>query len=397
VTKLYNQFKLLPKKISAFFNLILFLIFELKKIKKSEVVLFFPFYHTGGAEKVHLNIVNAISNNNTYILFTNKSESIHYKDKFSALANCYEVYEFINRNAFIKKIFIKTLSKCLNKNNRLQSVFGCNSMFYYDFLPFLSSSIKKIDLIHAFSKPDYGLEMYSLSRVELLNTRVVINNKTYNDFVKLYSENKLDQYIGHIVLIPNGLNVMSSCYPHKTVNNFQVIYVGRWAKEKRPEIFVAIAKKIKALHPSINFTMVGTNFEANSNIIFNAGINNKGEITNEEDLIDLYKNANVILITSYREGFPLVIMEAMNNGVVPITTNVGGINEHIKNDYNGYLIDDNSDLISEKFVQKVIQLYEDNNEYNQISKNAFIYAQKEFGIDKFNKNYRNLLLNQNNF
>lgn len=389
------KLKLLYFKIVALFKLIIFFIVELKKIKNAEVIFFFPFYHTGGAEKVHLDIVTAISNHNIYIMFTNKSESIHYKNQFYTLANCYEVFEFLNRNFFVKKMFIKVIAKNLNQSKKLLSIFGCNSMFYYDFLPFLSSSIKKIDLIHAFSKPDYGLELYSLSRVKFLNTRVVINKKTLNDFSILYSENELIKFLDRIILIPNGLHIPNNSLSKKPIDSFEVLYVGRWAKEKRPEIFIAIAKKVKKTHPTINFTMVGTNFEANKNIIFNAGINNKGVINNEKVLVELYNNANIILVTSYREGFPLVIMESMRNGVVPISTNVGGIGEHIIDGFNGFLIENNDDVesIIDKFVQKIVELYNDDYTFTEVSRNAYLYAKNEFDINNFNKKYNTLLLN----
>ncbi|RXR17758.1 glycosyltransferase [Flavobacterium amnicola] len=389
--------KFFPLKVVALLKLVPFLITELKKIKKAEVVFFFPFYHTGGAEKVHLNIVKAIENPNAYIFFTNKSESNHFKKQFETLANTYEVFEFLNRNLTIRKFFSKVVANHLNENNKLISVFGCNSMYYYDFLPLLSPSIKKVDLIHAFSKPDYGLEIYSLPCVPLLNTRVVINHKTADDFKELYAENKLTQYFNQVKIIPNGLIAMNTSFVEKPSDNFSVIYVGRWAKEKRPELFIEIAKKVKGIHSNIDFAMAGTDLDLNNDVIISAGIHNKGEITNEKVLNELYQKANIILITSYREGFPVVIMEAMSNGVVPISTNVGGICEHIVDGHNGFLIENDKDdtVIIEKFVQKIIELYQDNSTFNQVSSNAYMYAQKEFGIDNFNKNYKGLLLNKN--
>ena len=58
------------------------------------------------------------------------------------------------------------------------------------------------------------------------------------------------------------------------------------------------------------------------------------------------------MITSFREGFPMVIPEAMAQGAIPISTNVGGINEHITNFENGVLIDNsvNEDEIINQFV-----------------------------------------------
>ena len=48
----------------------------------------------------------------------------------------------------------------------------------------------------------------------------------------------------------------------------------------------------------------------------------------------------------------MVIPEAMAQGAIPISTNVGGINEHITNFENGVLIDNsvNEDEIINQFV-----------------------------------------------
>ena len=64
-------------------------------------------------------------------------------------------------------------------------------------------------------------------------------------------------------------------------------------------------------------------------------INFKGVITNAVQLNEEYNKAHIILIVSVREGLPMVIMEGMALGVVPICTNVGALSEIISNSVNG--------------------------------------------------------------
>ena len=49
-----------------------------------ELLLIFPFYHTGGAEKVHSLIANAYKNKKALILFTRKSKDKRYFEAFKA-------------------------------------------------------------------------------------------------------------------------------------------------------------------------------------------------------------------------------------------------------------------------------------------------------------------------
>ena len=387
-------FKIYLMKIIAFFKLLKFAMFELSKLRKAKVVFFFPFYHTGGAEKVHLNIVKAIGKNNGYVFFTQQSTSDTFKLEFYQYANCHEVYDLLHRNYFIRNLFVRMISRELNKSNQLISVFGSNAVFFYELLPYLKSKIKKVDLIHAFSKPDYGIELASLPYVKYLDKRVVINNKTLIDFKELYNERKLNDYFGNITKIENGINVSDYVLDLSNKSKFTVLFVGRWSKEKRPNLFIQIAKNILVDYPEIDFVMVGSDMESHENYILRSGVIYKGEIKNEKELNGIYSKANILLITSYREGFPVVVMEAMANGVVPIVTNVGGLSEHITNEINGFLIEDEKHelFLVEKFTSKIVKLYKDLAFRENMSQTAFKYAKGNFDVGVFNNDYKELLL-----
>jgi glycosyltransferase involved in cell wall biosynthesis len=63
----------------------------------------------------------------------------------------------------------------------------------------------------------------------------------------------------------------------------------------------------------------------------------KGSLTQEEALEE-YNKAHIVLIPSLEEGMPNVALEAGATGKCVIASNVGGIPELIKNDENGILI-----------------------------------------------------------
>lgn len=394
-----SKLRLFFLKVRALLKLISFIFCELNKVKKAKVIFFFPYYHTGGAEKVHLNIVKAVSDQRNYVFFTDISYSDGFKRDFYSYADVYEVYEFLNRNYAVKRIFTKILIFRMNASKNLKSVFGCHSEFFYEIVPHLSNKIKKYDLIHAFVKPDKGgIEIFSLPYVEYLDKRIVIDIKGKQDLDSLYDLKKLSTELNkRIQIIPNGLETLETFPKHKDLDIFCVGFVGRWAKEKRPELYVQIVNKLKELYPKIQFVMAGPNFQENEKIISDAGIINLGEIRDPTILKEWYNKMNVILVTSYREGFPMVIMESMMHGVIPISTNVGSINQHIKDKFNGFLIENETNLaeIENEFIEKIIYLYKNNEEREIISKNAKEYALNNFGIDSFIEKYRLLLLDKN--
>lgn len=58
----------------------------------------------------------------------------------------------------------------------------------------------------------------------------------------------------------------------------------------------------------------------------------------ERDKLALYKSADILVLPSYNEGLPYVIIEALAVGLPVIATNVGGIPEVIEEGVNGFLI-----------------------------------------------------------
>lgn len=62
-----------------------------------------------------------------------------------------------------------------------------------------------------------------------------------------------------------------------------------------------------------------------------------GTLTSDEVLPKLVEY-NLLLLTSYREGYPGIIIEAMSVGMPCISTYVGGIPEIVKNGENGLLV-----------------------------------------------------------
>lgn len=393
--------KKLKKKLlisTKFFFFLEFYLFEKRKMNRAEVVFFFPFYHIGGGEKVHLNIIKSIKRQKTCTFFTGESASRNFLSEFKQNTRVIDINSLLNSdNNFVKKYLKREIINSLNKNKKLITVFGCNSGFFYELLPLLNQSIKKIDLIHAFSTPDYGVEQVSISKVTYLDNRIVINNKTRLDLLEQYKTNNIDSSYGdRIIKIENGIEINNQKLITKNKNKIKIGFVGRWSIEKRPELFLAIAKNILGIASNVEFIMIGSDMEQNKAIIENAGVKFIGEITDNEILQNIYKGMNILLVTSYREGFPMVIMESMIQGVIPISTDVGGIGEHIRNNENGILIKDTDDfnMLISNFTETIMMLIKNKEQLNKLSENAFSYANTNFGIQKFNDNYFNLLLNE---
>ncbi len=181
--------------------------------------------------------------------------------------------------------------------------------------------------------------------------------------------------------------------PLKNDSVIKIGFIGRWCFEKRPEAFLEIAKQMKKKYKSVTFVMAGTGMKTNLNSIIDSGVDFLGEITNKNELEELYKELHFIILPSIYEGFPMVMMESMSCGVIPISTDLDGIKEHITSNYNGLLVDgtDENKMV-QSFCESITLLIENPDMRNKLANNCFTYAHENFGIEKFNVSYKNLLI-----
>ena len=73
-------------------------------------------------------------------------------------------------------------------------------------------------------------------------------------------------------------------------------------------------------------------------------------------VFEIYRLAHFIILPSRNEGFPKVVSEAMNFGCIPIVSDVSCINQYIKDDGNGFLIEPLSVTEINKSVDKSLEL-----------------------------------------
>lgn len=351
------------------------------------IFMIFPFYHTGGAERVHADIIRSLRDYRPHVFIVNKSNNTAFLNAFAQNAKLYNIEHFC-RLREICFLVIGCLAEFINRAGTA-AVFGCNTGFFYELLPLLKKDIKKIDLIHAFGG---GLEETSLPCVPLLDARVVINKMTVADFARLYAENGIaPDYMQRIHVIENRVAV-SETLPEKSFDIIRVLYVGRGTAEKRVYLVGKIARMCTERNPLVTSTLIGDVADSvcPEDLPY---CRLMGEILDDAQLDLFYSTAHFILLTSSREGFPLVLMEAMAHGVVPVTTNVGGISTHIVSGFNGILIDEiDEDLITEEFVGHILDLAADNCKYRSLSLSAHRYAKKHFCNPGFAQAYRNLFL-----
>ncbi len=82
--------------------------------EKIDVFLFYPAYHIGGAEKIHLEILKTIHDKKIAVFITNKSSTDALKKDFVAASDHFIDFYKLGNYSFFQKKLINILKKKIN-------------------------------------------------------------------------------------------------------------------------------------------------------------------------------------------------------------------------------------------------------------------------------------------
>jgi glycosyltransferase involved in cell wall biosynthesis len=224
----------------------------------------------------------------------------------------------------------------------------------------------------------------------------MISKKRIEDHNNLYQRFNIPSHLlNKISHIPNAIKLPARSLL-KNDQPFTVLYVGRGTEEKRVDLVAKTAKELHKKKENIRFEILGDISGAIKETDY-PFINFYGNISNEEKISEIYSKAHVLILTSTTEGFPMVIMEAMAHGCIILSTAVGDIPYHVKDKENGFLFSNTNDEVAiiNEGIKRIIWLNNNRNEVNRMAANNIEYAKHNFGIERFNKDYRELFLSVN--
>lgn len=346
--------------------------------KNYRIYFFFPFYHTGGAERIHAEIAKACGGPDCIIYFTRRSKDERFLDDFrSSGCRIVDVSKYTDNKLlyFLNLIYRGIISCQINRQSQNCRAFNGQCNFSYKISPWVRRDIEQIELIHSFNT-------FSFIRIPFLpfiHKTIMISKTRIMDHVNFYGERSIPLiYIERIEHIPNAVPIVPLTAEKENI----ILFVGRDSPEKRTYLFEKIAENLKDINAQ--FVLVGKTGSV-------SGVNYKGYL-GEEELLKLYSKSRLLIITSSTEGFPLTLMEAMSQGVGVIATPVGDIPLHIQDGQNGWLFSGTEEgSILKEATQLVKNFISDQALQNRMEKNCRNYAEKHFSLERFRSQYRNLL------
>lgn len=360
--------------------------------KEYRIYFFFPFYHTGGAEKVHAQVAAATGGNYCIVFFTKRSVDDRFLNEFKKTGcEIKNISKFTDNKwlYFLNLIYRGIVTGYINKQKQKPIVFNGQCNFAYKISPWLKKDIPQIELIHS-------LNTFSYIRIPFLpyiTKTVMISKKRIEDHKELYKRLDIPSVLTNkIIYIPNAIDLESKVIA-KDDHNFTVLYAGRATEEKRIHLVAEIAKRLYEKKATIQFEIMG-DVSGSISITGHPFINFYGNVHDQFRLNTIYSKAHALILTSSTEGFPMVIMEAMAHGCAILSTAVGDIPYHVKNNETGFLFSnsENETTIIDEAIEKIIWLKNNRVDLLRIEKNNINYAKHNFGIERFNKDYRDLFL-----
>ncbi len=141
-----------------------------------------------------------------------------------------------------------------------------------------------------------------------------------------------------IIELPAGIEIekLRSADELRVNEKIKFLFVGRYEKRKGIDILNSAIKRVLSEQTDFEFHFVGpipANMQLKKSHCFYHGL-----VREEAKIIEFYQQADVLVVPSFAEGMPNVIMEGMANGCSILATDVGAVSLLV--DYNnGWLID----------------------------------------------------------
>ena len=258
----------------------------------------------------------------------------------------------------------------------------------------LASLFYNVNVLHTPHAYSYLSASSSIKRNFFLKIEKVFKN--FNSFLLATSESERIRGIEEVGYVPSkALLFNNSVLPINNIDENNVVKrynlpkqyictVGRPSYQKNIELMIESIKEVKKKIPNIHLVLMGVGVYCPSkeNVEKLIKINNLQEnITmiewiEREHIFSIIDKSMFYISTSRYEGLPYSMIESLALSKACVATYCDGNKDLVKNEYNGYLVENNIELISEK----IFKLYSNEKLRNKFGKNSFNLFQEKFNL-----------------
>lgn len=162
-------------------------------------------------------------------------------------------------------------------------------------------------------------------------------------------------------------------------------YIGSYTLEKGPLNFVRSIPLVLKKRKDVNFVICGgawPSFDEFKKTINNENVKAYVKLMGwipHKDIPQYLNGLKILVLPSFSEGLPNILLEAMACGTPVLTTPVGAIPDIIKDGETGFLLKSND---PKHIAEKIIELLNKPELLEKVSTNAYKYVRENFNYDK---------------
>jgi len=279
--------------------------------------------------------------------------------------------------------------------------------------------LKECDIIHALDVYPYGIiaylanlflrkkmiitaqGTYSIAPFYNIKTRylaklacnsadilIAISHYTKDEFLKELRVNKVE-------VINHGIDLDKFYKDREISNENYILSVGALKFRKGYHISIPAFAEVKKRIPDLKYKIVGDQsdrnyFEKLKKLVKEYGVEQAVEFLSnlsDYELGKLYSQAKLFILTSVNEGhhfegFGLVFLEAAAAGLPVVGTLGNGIEDAVKNGYNGILVPQND---VKKTTEAMVEIVKDKNKLQEMSDASYQWAQQHSLLNMINE------------
>lgn len=189
------------------------------------------------------------------------------------------------------------------------------------------------------------------------------------------------------IYIPNGVDLKIFKAYNKKRNG--IVFVGRFEKQKNLFFLLRCISKLPTKYAGITF--VGSGSQEKKLKIFakklNVNLTVKKPVKNSQ-LPKVLSSYSIFALTSYAEGSPKVLIEAMACGLVPVVTSFNTAGDIVKDGEDGYICE-----FSNEYTRKVLSLLLNDKIRQKMSQKSSLKIRNYFDLETLTKKEILLLKN----
>ncbi|EKQ56945.1 MULTISPECIES: glycosyltransferase [unclassified Clostridium] len=343
-------------------------------------------FDTGGAEKLLIDILNNCHIDQQGLCIVNNL----YNTKLLNEVNAKNIeIKLINRPESSKNIiYIIELLRYMRKEN--PEIIHCHNKASFKLAIYIKKFIKKLDIIYTIHDTNIvNVDKKLVIDINKFCKKVICISKPVEDEC---IENLIDK--SKIITVNNGIDIEKFNLPKNNHLTINIVCIARIHIEKKgQDLLIRAVKDIAEKYNIIVYFAGDASVQQKEDLNYLKGLCEQLNLRervkflgNVENIPELLRSMDILILPSRYEGFGLVIIEGMASKTRVIASNIDGPKNIITKD-SGYLFKSGDYRDLQEKIEECIISGESKVNY------AYEYAIKEYSIDRLCSEYEKIYIN----